>query len=113
MHEMALTQSIIDIIVEEAAKNGASRITRADIVLGEMSGAVDHCIEFNFEYLSRNTPAEGAKLNFINIPKQARCLECGHEFYPGGTLWTCETCNSLKLEIISGNELYIKSIEVE
>ncbi len=113
MQEVSLTQGMLDIILEEAAKNGARRVTQVDIVLGEMSGAVDHCIQFNFEYLSKNTPAEGAKLNFHNVAKKARCLDCGHNFCPSGTLWQCDKCTSSKLEIVSGSELYIKSIEVE
>ena len=113
MHEAALTQGMLDIILEEAGKNGSSKVTQVDIVLGEMSGAVDHCIEFNFKYLSMDTAAEGAKLNFIHVAKQARCLDCGCEFCPSGIFWQCDRCESSKLEIISGSELYIKSIEVD
>lgn len=113
MHEMAVTRSMLDIVLEEAKKANASKVTEISIVLGEMSTLVDHCIQFNFDYLSIGTAAEGAKLNFRNVPKQARCLDCGNVFQPDGILWTCDKCQSSSLKLISGDELYIESIEVE
>ena len=113
MHEMAITQSLIELVVEEARKSGASKIINIDIVIGEMSGIVDHCVQFNFEYLSKDTPAEGAKLNFHTMPMQAHCLDCNHDFAPSGFVWQCPECQSPKLKITQGSELYIKSIEVE
>jgi len=84
-----------------------------NVVLGEMTGIVDHCVQTNFELMSRNTPAEGAVLSFRNVPKQARCRKCAHVFQPTGICWTCPKCQSAELEIIAGNELYVESIEVE
>jgi len=113
MHEMAVTMSMLDLVLKEAAKAGARRVVAVNVVLGEMTGVVDRCVQTNFELMSRDTPAEGAVLSFRNVPKQARCRKCEHVFQPADICWACPKCQSVELEIIAGNELYVESIEVE
>jgi hydrogenase nickel incorporation protein HypA/HybF len=113
MHEMSVTMSLLDLILEEASKAGASKITGVNIVLGEMTGIIDHYVQANFELLSQSTPAEGAALSFQNISRQARCRNCAHLFQPTDLEWTCPKCQSSEIEITGGSELYVESIEVE
>jgi hydrogenase nickel incorporation protein HypA/HybF len=113
MHEMSVTMSLMNLVLEEAAKAGAKKIVGVNIVIGQMTGIIDHYVQANFELLSQNTPAEGAALSFRNIPRQARCRNCGHTFQPSEFEWNCPECQSLELEITGGNELYVESIEVE
>jgi hydrogenase nickel incorporation protein HypA/HybF len=113
MHEMAITRSMLDLVLEEATKAGNSKVTMINIVLGEMSGVVDRCVQFYFDFMSRDTPAEGAELNFRKVPNQACCRECGNIFSPRDIFWSCDKCGSMKIEMTAGNELYIESIEVE
>jgi hydrogenase nickel incorporation protein HypA/HybF len=113
MHEMSITMSLLDLVLEEANKAGASKITGVNIVLGEMTGIIDHYVQANFELLSKNTLAEDAKLSFQNIPRRARCRNCTQEFRPSDLAWTCPRCRSTEIEITGGKELYVESIEVE
>lgn len=113
MHEMTITQSLLDLVLEEAAKTRASKVVLINVVLGEMSSVADRSIRSNFDLISRGTPAEGAELSFRNVPKQARCLKCAHTFRPDDICWQCPKCQSVEFEIITGNELYVESIEVE
>ena len=113
MHEMAITMSMLDLVLEEAAKAGASRVVTVKVVLGEMTGVVDYCVQTNFDFMSKNTPAEGAALSFRNVAKQARCRKCAHIFRPADICWACPKCQSTEFELITGNELYVESIEVE
>jgi len=113
MHEMSVTMSLLDLILKEAVNAGASRIVGVNIVLGEMTGIIDHYVQANFELLSQNTLAEGAALSFQNIPRQARCRHCAHLFQPTDLKWICPRCQSSEMEITGGSELYVESIEVE
>jgi hydrogenase nickel incorporation protein HypA/HybF len=113
MHEMAVTQSMLEVVLQEAAKAGANKVVTVNLVIGEMTGIVDRCVEANFELLSQNTLAEGAALSFQNIPREARCRHCGHLFRPADFLWQCPECQFTELEFTAGDELYIESIEVE
>jgi len=104
---------MLDLVLAEAAKSGSARVTTINVVLGEMSGVVDRCVQFYFDYMSKDTPAEGAELVFRKVANQARCRQCGSVFSPRDIFWSCDKCHSMEIEITGGNELYIESIEVE
>jgi hydrogenase nickel incorporation protein HypA/HybF len=113
MHELAITQSMLDLVLEEAKKSGAERVGKVNLVIGDMSGVVDESVKFYFEFLSKDTIAEGATLAFQRVPTQARCRNCGELFTPKEFDWSCPSCHNSQMEITAGNELYIESIEVE
>ena len=113
MHELSITQSIIDIILKKSKEAQASRITQVNLVIGELSGFVPDCIKFYFDFLSKGTLTEGAVLNFQLIPARLRCRDCSTTFSPQGGDGICPECYSLSMEIIGGREFYIESMEVE
>ncbi|MCS6845077.1 MAG: hydrogenase maturation nickel metallochaperone HypA [Caldilineales bacterium] len=114
MHELAITQSVLDIAVGQAQRHGARRITAVNLVVGELTGYVPDSIQFYFDLLSRGTPAEAAALNVRRVPTQVRCRQCRAEFRPEeGVLWVCPACGGLGGDLLSGNELLVESIEVE
>jgi hydrogenase nickel incorporation protein HypA/HybF len=114
MHELSVTQSILDIVQRHAEGAGARRITAVNLVIGELTGFIDDSIQFYFDFLSKDTTAEGAQLNFQRIAARARCHTCGAEYTPPNSrLWTCPECQSLGGEVVGGKEFYVASIEVE
>jgi hydrogenase nickel incorporation protein HypA/HybF len=112
MHEMAVTQSILDIAIKHARQAGASNIKQIHLVIGELSGVVDDSVQFYFDFLSKETIAEGAELFFDRRPAVYRCRECGTTYRPDGFDWVCPACDALTFEVISGREFRIESIEV-
>jgi hydrogenase nickel incorporation protein HypA/HybF len=113
MHEMGITQSLLDMSVGKAREAGASAVKRINLVIGDMSSVLDDSVQFYFDFISQGTIAEGAKLIFKRIPIKARCRQCGAEFSPGADSWKCPQCQDLGIEIIAGSEFYMESIEVE
>ena len=113
MHELSITQSILSIVLEKANVAHASKVSKINLVIGELSGIVDECVQFYFDFLSRDTIAAEATLSFRRSPTQLRCRNCATVFAPGNGDWACPGCREQKIEIISGRELYVESIEVE
>ena len=113
MHELAITQSMLDVVLKQAEKTGAKQVGRINLVIGEMSGIVDHCMQFYFDFLSKGTIAEGAALSFKMVPTTARCRGCGKSFEPKEFDWACPYCQGNSVEIIAGKELFVESIEVD
>ena len=113
MHEYSITQSLLELALAKAGEAGAGHITKINLVLGEMSGVVDECVQTYFEFLSRDTIAAGAGLSFEKRPTQLRCRRCQAVFSPGDHDWSCPACRELGVEIISGRECYLESIEVD
>lgn len=113
MHELSITQSMLDLVLEQAQNAGAKEVGKINLVLGEMTGVVDRSVRFYFDFLSKGTAAEGAKLSFKLIPTTARCRNCGQDFELGEFDWTCPRCQGNNIEIVGGKELFVESIEVE
>jgi len=113
MHELAITQSMLDLVLEQAEKAGAREVGKINLVIGEMTGVVGRCVQFYFDFLSKGTPAEGASLSFKVIPTTAKCRNCHKDFELKEFDWTCPHCQSNNIEIVGGKELFVESIEVE
>jgi hydrogenase nickel incorporation protein HypA/HybF len=113
VHELAITQNILDLALDEAKAVQASRITKINLVIGELSGIVSDSVEFYFDFLKKDSAAEGAALDFKVVPTQLRCRSCLTEFNPQDSLWICPNCQSSSIEVITGRDCYIESIEVE
>lgn len=114
MHELGLTQGILDIAIEHADKNNAARILQVNVKIGRMMAVVDDSMQFFFTYLSNDTIANGAELVIDHLPIAIECLDCGaknevDEF----EVHTCPKCGGLAVKLVSGKEFYVDSIEVE
>lgn len=113
MHEMGIAQNILDIAVEAAQKEGAIKITRIDLVAGELRGLVPMQLTFCFDIIAQNTIARGAYLNVEEVPVSARCKDCGFDFRVAEYEYLCPKCQSVNVEVTGGSELRVKDIEIE
>ncbi len=113
MHELSVTQNLLAVVLEHAERAGAERVTRIDIQVGALTGLVDESIQFYFDFVSRDTPAAGARLAFTRVPARLRCRACGAEFEPEERDWLCPACGAVAGEVVAGRELLVQSIEVE
>ena len=111
MHEMAITQSILDIALRYASN--ASRITQLNLVIGDLSSVVDESVQFYWDIISKGTIAEGATLHFERIGTRFHCNECGQDFEPDGRTFECPQCGGRQVVIVAGKEFRLESIEVD
>ncbi len=113
MHELSIATSMIDIVLDHAKSANAQKINLIEIELGELSGIVDSALEFCFEAVCKNTIAEGAKLSLYKVPAMGECQNCKSKFNINSLFMQCNNCNSMKVNLIQGQELKIKSIIVD
>ena len=115
MHELPITQSLLEIVLRHAERAGASRITGIDLALGVFTNYVSDSIQFYFDIISRGTPAEGAILHIHRIPATCRCWDCGQNFVWEETILPieCPHCKGTTPQFTSGDEFYLESMEVE
>ena len=112
MHELAVTESILEIATQEAAARAASKVTDIYLSLGQLSSIVDESVQFYWDVISQGTLAEGAQLHFRHVPARLRCKDCGTEFDLTEELTPCPSCQSIALEIIQGEEFQVDAIEI-
>lgn len=113
MHELAITQDILQSVCQHAQQAQAVRVTDIYIVVGKLSSIVDESVSFCWKFISDGTICAGARLHFNNIPAVFRCMDCSHSFTMNEMLSPCPQCQSARLEVTSGEEFYLDSIEIE
>lgn len=114
MHELPVTQGILDVVIDAAHQAGSPQIISIDLVIGDMSSIVDDSVQFYFDILSRGTLAEGASLNIRRVSATATCSQCGHVWNIQAPLViVCPVCDSSNIHVTGGREFYVDSIEVE
>ena len=113
MHELAITQGILDIAVKEATSLGKKSVTRITIKNGVFSGMVPECIQEYYDILSEGTIAEHARLVFEKIPGIIHCEVCGTDSELDRFRLRCPKCGENRVSLVSGRVLYVDSMEVE
>ena len=110
MHEMAITQGIIDLCLEHA---GGRQVLSLEVEIGELGSVVPEAIEFCFEACSCETLLEGARLTIIRIPGRGLCQECGRETPLTELYGSCRHCGGNRITVVAGEELRVREIEVD
>ncbi len=113
MHELAITEGIIEAAVPEAERHGARKILEIRLKIGELSGVLPECIQEYFNIASKGTIAEGALLKVEKIPITIECKACGYKGEIPKRKIHCPECDSSEIKLLSGREYYVDSLEVE
>lgn len=116
MHELPIVESIFDTVMRFARENHVKKVKTVNIVIGELSHLEDVWIQNYFNYLSKDTVADGAMVVIERSPVIISCTHCGREYRIDirkmQESFVCLKCKSTKFKIISGQEFYIKDMEV-
>jgi hydrogenase nickel incorporation protein HypA/HybF len=113
MHEMTITQSIMDIVLDTAKEKDAKKVTSVTLVVGSLSQVVPDCVAFYFEIMTKDTIAEGAEFIVKEVPATAECAKCGTVFEAEDMSLQCTKCGELFGKLISGRELSVESIDID
>jgi hydrogenase nickel incorporation protein HypA/HybF len=113
MHELPISESILDIAVRHGQQANAVRVKDLYLVIGQLSSIVDDSIQFYWDIISKDTICEGATLHFERIPAQLLCNDCNHIYGYEHELIACPNCDSSSVKVIAGEEFQLQSIEIE
>ena len=113
MHELSVTESVLEIACKHAKKAMATRVTDVFLVIGRLSSIVDDSVSFYWDVISKDTICEDSKLHFRRIPAELVCLECGEQYVLETDLAPCPKCGSARIRVVSGDEFNLESIEIE
>jgi hydrogenase nickel incorporation protein HypA/HybF len=113
MHELSVTENLLEITLRHAQQAGANNVLNIYLVVGQLSSIVDDSVDFYWNIVAKDTIAENAKLHFRRIPTRLKCKECNEEYLPSDNTFTCPRCNGSKPQILSGQEFYVEAIDVE
>ena len=113
MHEMALCESVIDIIEREAQRQGFSKVRTVWLEIGALSHVEPEAMRFCFAAVSRNTIASGAAFEIVPVSGEAWCMACATTVAIAGRGDPCGLCGGHQLQVTAGEELRVKELEVD
>lgn len=108
MHELALTQSVVDMVVERTA---GRQVASVQLQVGRLSGVVADAMQFCYEVVTSGTPLEGSALEIDQTPGQGSCRACGTDFDLNDMILLCP-CGSADVRIVTGQELQVTSVRM-
>ena len=112
MHEMALSESILGIIEDEARSRGFGKVLGIRLEVGVLSCVEPEALRFCFGAVSRGTVADGARLEILSQAARAWCWDCETAVEVGDLLAACPSCGGHRLEVESGDQLRVRDLEV-
>jgi hydrogenase nickel incorporation protein HypA/HybF len=112
MHELALCQGVVDVLREQARTHRFDRVTAVRLEIGALSCVSAEAIEFCFSAVTRGTLAEGCRLDLLRIPGEAFCLDCSRPVPIAERHDACPHCGGLQLQLVRGDEMRIRDLEV-
>ena len=107
MHETAVAQSLVEMILQEA-ENRHARPVRAKMSCGELNTINDEVLSFAFEAVAQGTPCEGMTLQIEHKPLQAKCKTCGSVFAVDFSNVQCPDCGSGDFELLPDAPLLLE-----
>jgi hydrogenase nickel incorporation protein HypA/HybF len=113
MHELSVTESILEIALRNANEAKAKRVTNLYLVIGQLASIVDDSVQFYWDIISKDTIASGSVLHFKRLSATLKCLDCNNQYNPSNNGFSCPQCNSDHIKVISGDEFYMEAIDVE
>ncbi|MGO9607257.1 MAG: hydrogenase maturation nickel metallochaperone HypA [Candidatus Binataceae bacterium] len=111
MHELSVASDLLDAIERNLGED-AARVVRVDISVGAAVGIVSESLRFAFRVLAEGTRADGAVLEIITVSARGRCGNCGILFEFDAIIGRCPSCGRLGGELLSGDEMILRAIEV-
>jgi hydrogenase nickel incorporation protein HypA/HybF len=110
MHEFSLTQNLLEIALKNA---NSRRIVHVNLLIGPFSQEREESIQFYWRDLSKGTLGEGASLHFEHVQAEMKCIACGGTFDLEADESLCKYCQNDRLQLLSGDEVRLESIDLE
>ncbi len=112
MHEFSVARSLLDLVGRIAEEKSVRSVKRVVVRIGVLSGIEPHLLRSAFELLKRRTVAEGSELVIEEEKLRVVCHDCGETSEKEDLTVECPLCGSLSTEVVSGEGMLLKSLEV-
>jgi hydrogenase nickel incorporation protein HypA/HybF len=110
VHELSLSSAVLGTAVKHAA---GRQVSVVNLRIGQLRQVIPDSLQFYFQFVARDTVCEGARLEHELIEARLRCRPCASEWGIEVPAFRCPTCGGSDVEVASGNEFEVESIEVE
>lgn len=113
MHEYSIVQALLNQCEEIAQENEVEKVVKIITKIGVMSGIEIHLFQIAFDTFKEGTICDGSELVINEQKLKLECKECSHVFEVDEVRYICEKCESLKVKVLDGEDMYLMSLEME
>jgi hydrogenase nickel incorporation protein HypA/HybF len=113
MHEMSLAEGVLRIAEETARAQGFARVKAVRLEIGALAQVEPEAMRFCFDAVTRDSIAQGARLEIVCAPGTAWCAKCSDSVPVQALFDDCPRCGSTQLQLTGGQEMRVKELEVE
>ena len=110
MHETSIAHDIINIVEETLQSSPGSALVTVRVVIGEMIAVVPELLQHAYSSLIAGTALDNSKLEIDIVLISAVCRSCKKSFGLKEFEFACPACQSVDIEVLTGNEFYVKEI---
>jgi len=112
MHEMSLAEGMLQLVEDGARRHAARAVTAVRLEVGALSHVEVDALRFCFDAVTRGTVAHGARLEVVATPGAAWCLPCCERVALARLGDACPNCGSHQLQVVQGEDLRVRDIEI-
>lgn len=114
MHELSLAINIVNIVTNEMARFGATKIAAVHVKLGPLSGVAAEALQTAFRLATHETPLNGSALVIQDTPITVYCENCQCEQKVKSLhSMVCSVCGRPSCKVLQGRELEVCGLEIE
>lgn len=113
MHELGVATGIADVVTHVMDENSAKKAGEITVEVGMLSCVDPSSLEFCFDAITKGTRLESAHLRIVMIAPRAKCRACGAEYEVRMDDFRCKVCDSTDFDVVTGDGISIKEVEVE
>ena len=112
MHEISLAEDVLQLIEDAARRDRFNKVSTVWLEIGQLSGVEPEAMAFCFDAVTRDTLADGARLEIITLPGQGWCKTCDRTVPMTEVFGACPQCGSYPLRVTAGTDMRVKELEV-
>jgi hydrogenase nickel incorporation protein HypA/HybF len=109
---MALAEGVLQILQDHARTQGFSRVKTVWLEIGQLAGVETQALRFCFDAVTRDTLAEGARLEIVDTPGTGWCMQCSEPVAIAARYDACPRCGSHQVQVTGGTEMRVRELEV-
>jgi hydrogenase nickel incorporation protein HypA/HybF len=112
MHEMSLAEGVLQLIEDAARQQEFSKVTTVWLEIGQLAGVEVEAMKFCFDVVTRDSIADGARLEIIALPGIGWCMQCSMTAPMSEVFGACPQCGRHQMQVTGGTEMRVKELEV-
>lgn len=113
MHEISIARNLLELLNDQQHGETFTRVKRAKVRVGALSGVDGTALRFAFDLITKETCAEGCRLDIESVAPVGKCKSCGDKFEVKKYTFVCPLCYGKDITLLDGDQIVLSEIEVE